>query len=89
ATRHMTQGRSGWIQGHRRGRQRVLRSRGHARPEGRLRKRAEGLRHVQAVLALARRRVDVLWAMLRDHRLYAITPPTAPAHSRHGVPAGA
>lgn len=46
-----------------------------------LRKRAEGRRHVQAVPALTRRRVDVLWAMLRDHHLYAITPPTAPAHS--------
>ena len=29
------------------------------------RKRSEGKRHNQAVLALARRRVDVLWAMLR------------------------
>jgi transposase len=32
------------------------------------RKRAEGKRHNQAVLALARRRVNVLWAMLRDQR---------------------
>lgn len=39
-----------------------------------LRKRAEGLRHVQAVLALARRRVDVRWAMLRDHRPYVPAP---------------
>ncbi|MBB5127970.1 hypothetical protein FHS32_004742 [Streptomyces albaduncus] len=31
-----------------------------------LKKRAEGLFHVQALLALTRRRVDVLWAMLRD-----------------------
>jgi len=30
------------------------------------RKRADGKRHSQAVLALARRRVNVLWAMLRD-----------------------
>jgi transposase len=30
------------------------------------RKRSEGKRHHQAVLALARRRVNVLWAMLRD-----------------------
>lgn len=44
-----------------------------------LRKRAEDLRHVQAVLALARRRVDVLWAMLRDHRLYVPALPSAPA----------
>jgi hypothetical protein len=34
------------------------------------RKRAEGKRHRQAVLALARRRVNVLWAMLRDQRHY-------------------
>lgn len=44
-----------------------------------LRKRSEGLRHVQAILALARRRVDVLWAMLRDHRPYTLTPAAAPA----------
>jgi transposase len=30
------------------------------------RKRAEGKRHTQAVIALARRRVNVLWAMLRE-----------------------
>ncbi len=29
-------------------------------------KSAEGKRHTQAVIALARRRVNVLWAMLRD-----------------------
>ncbi|MFB7166677.1 IS110 family transposase [Streptomyces sp. NPDC056242] len=34
------------------------------------RKRAEGKRHTQAVLALARRRVNVLWALLRDRRRY-------------------
>jgi transposase len=34
------------------------------------RKRAEGKRHSQAVLSLARRRVNVLWAMLRDGQLY-------------------
>jgi transposase len=34
------------------------------------RKRAEGKRHSQAVLALARRRVNVLWAMPRDDRIY-------------------
>ncbi|MFE1409182.1 IS110 family transposase [Streptomyces sp. NPDC058770] len=44
------------------------------------RKRAEGKRHVQAVLALARRRVNVLWALIRDRRCYRITPPvTEPA----------
>jgi transposase len=30
------------------------------------RKRAEGKRHTQALIALARRRINVLWAMLRD-----------------------
>jgi transposase len=30
------------------------------------RKRREGKRHTQALIALARRRVNVLWAMLRD-----------------------
>jgi len=34
------------------------------------RKRTEGKRHTQAVLALARRRVNVLWAMVRDDRPY-------------------
>ncbi|MGW0628853.1 IS110 family transposase [Streptomyces sp. NPDC002758] len=34
------------------------------------RKRAEGKRHAQAVLALARRRVNVLWALIRDGRCY-------------------
>jgi len=39
------------------------------------RKRSEGKRHHQAVLALARRRVNVLWAMLRDRRPYELRPP--------------
>jgi transposase len=39
------------------------------------RKRAEGKKHTQAVLALARRRVNVLWALLRDNRPYQATPP--------------
>ena len=34
------------------------------------RKRAEGKTHHQAVLALARRRVNVIWALLRDNRAY-------------------
>ncbi|KND37327.1 IS110 family RNA-guided transposase [Streptomyces acidiscabies] len=34
------------------------------------RKRTEGKRHTQAVLALARRRVNVLWALIRDGRCY-------------------
>lgn len=40
------------------------------------RKRAEGKRHTQALLCLARRRVNVLWALLRDQRLYTPQPPT-------------
>jgi transposase len=34
------------------------------------RKRAEGKSHKQALLALARRRINVIWAMLRDHTPY-------------------
>jgi transposase len=34
------------------------------------RKRSEGKTHTQAVIALARRRLNVLWAMLRDHAAY-------------------
>lgn len=40
-----------------------------------LKKRSQGRTHTQAVIALARRRVDVLWALLRDQRCYAVTPP--------------
>lgn len=39
------------------------------------RKRAEGKRHTQAVIALARRRVNVLWALIRDRRLYNVEAP--------------
>lgn len=35
-------------------------------------KRAEGKNHKQAVLALARRRINVIWAMLRDNQPYRI-----------------
>jgi len=41
------------------------------------RKLAEGKRHTQAVMALARGRVN-LWAMLRDQRRYLEHPSTAP-----------
>ncbi|MFJ4425620.1 IS110 family RNA-guided transposase [Streptomyces bobili] len=41
------------------------------------RKRAEGKRHTQAILALARRRVNVIWALLRDGRTYEVVPPAA------------
>ena len=34
------------------------------------RKRAEGKSHKQALIALARRRMNVIWAMLRDHAPY-------------------
>ncbi|MDN2502408.1 IS110 family transposase [Nocardia nova] len=43
------------------------------------RKRAEGKKHTQAVLALARRRVNVLWALLREKRPYQPLPPVAAA----------
>jgi len=43
------------------------------------RKRREGKRHTQAVMALARRRVNVLWALLRDGRCYEPAPPAAAA----------
>jgi transposase len=39
------------------------------------RKRAEGKRHHQALLALARRLVDVIWALLRDRRIFEPDPP--------------
>ncbi|MFF4291800.1 IS110 family transposase, partial [Streptomyces sp. NPDC001633] len=40
-----------------------------------LKKRGEGCKHVQAVIALARRRTSVLWALLRDDRAFTATPP--------------
>ncbi|GAB2622736.1 IS110 family transposase [Streptomyces capparidis] len=43
------------------------------------RKRSEGKAHKQAVLALARRRLNVLWAMLRDGACYQATPPVTAA----------
>jgi transposase len=42
------------------------------------RKRAEGKTHIQAMLSLARRRLNVLWAMLRDGTTYAPARGTAP-----------
>ncbi|MTD54185.1 IS110 family transposase [Amycolatopsis sp. RM579] len=45
-----------------------------------LKKRSQGLKHVQAITALARRRVDVLWALLRDNRVFTpVQPVTHPA----------
>jgi transposase len=40
-----------------------------------LKKRANGRTHSQAVIALARRRIDVLWALLRENRTWTATPP--------------
>jgi transposase len=42
------------------------------------RKRAEGKRSVQAVICLARRRTNVLWALLRDNRTWQPQPPIKP-----------
>ncbi|WP_406724030.1 IS110 family transposase [Streptomyces sp. GD-15H] len=42
------------------------------------RKRSEGKGHKQALLALARRRINVLWAMIRDGEFYK-TPPSVTA----------
>ena len=42
------------------------------------RKRAEGKTHIQAMLSLARRRLNVLWAMLRDGTTYTPVPALAP-----------
>ena len=38
------------------------------------RKRGEGKKHTQALIALARRRVNVLWAMLRDETTFKVPP---------------
>jgi len=44
-----------------------------------LKKRGEGCKHVQAVIALARRRASVLWALLRDNRVFTSAPPATQA----------
>ncbi|MDS0141422.1 IS110 family transposase [Amycolatopsis sp. CM201R] len=44
-----------------------------------LRKRREGKRHTQALIALARRLVDVIWALLRDGREFHPSPPITAA----------
>lgn len=43
------------------------------------RKRSEGKGHKQALLALARRRINVLWAMIRDREYYQASLPVAAA----------
>jgi transposase len=40
-----------------------------------LKKRVRGATHSQAVIALARRRIDVLWALLRENRTWTPAPP--------------
>lgn len=40
-----------------------------------LKKRSEGQNHVQALIALSRRRVDVLWALLRENRPFQTIAP--------------
>ncbi|MGW1361445.1 transposase, partial [Streptomyces chartreusis] len=42
------------------------------------RKRAEKKTHKQAVIALARRRLNVLWALIRDNRPFENSPPLEP-----------
>lgn len=44
------------------------------------RKRSEGKRHAQALIALARRLVDLVWALIRDNRTFTTEAP-APAVS--------
>lgn len=41
------------------------------------RKRAEGKRHTAALICLARRKTDVLFAMIRDHKTYVPVIPSA------------
>ena len=51
-----------------------------ADPESRAyydRKRAEGKKHNAALIGLARRKTDVLYAMVRDHRHFTPAPPKA------------
>jgi hypothetical protein len=53
------------------------------------RKRAEGKRHHQALIALARRKVNVLYAMLRDREPYRPQPSPAErihSHTHRPVP---
>ncbi|WP_046773137.1 IS110 family RNA-guided transposase, partial [Jiangella alkaliphila] len=44
-----------------------------------LKKRSQGCKHVQAIIALARRRASVLWALLRDNRVFTSAPPVTQA----------
>ena len=40
-----------------------------------LKKRSQGATHSQAVISLARRRIDVLWALLNENRTWTAAPP--------------
>lgn len=42
------------------------------------RKRTEGKGHKQAIIALARRRLNVLWALICDGRPFELTAPQSP-----------
>ncbi len=50
------------------------------------RKRAQGKKHNQALIALARRRCDVIYAMLRDVTLYEAKPPPPLDEEHRGTP---
>ena len=43
------------------------------------RKRADGKSHKQAIIALARRRLNTIWAMIRDRTTYQEPAPALPA----------
>jgi transposase len=43
------------------------------------RKRAEGKRHVPALIALARQLVNLVWALIRDNRMFTTEPPSPAA----------
>jgi hypothetical protein len=45
------------------------------------RKRREGKPHKQALIALARRRLNTLWAMLRDRTIYREPTPSGTAQA--------
>jgi transposase len=54
-----------------------------------LKKRQHARTHNQAVIALARRRrLDVLWALLRDNRTYMAIPPPQPLDNTIEIPSG-
>ncbi len=56
-----------------------LLSEGPNRDDFYLKRRGEGGKHVQAVIARTYRRASVLWALLRDGRVSIAAPPVAQA----------